>query len=472
MISLAAVLMGLLFAGLTHQGGVELRAADYSDLYGPAAALSIGLVLGFLWCLRVSLVGSLWIFLVSLPVMSRVKVLVFMDLGFVYVTMESVLILALGLAAFIRVHRQAGGLRAHNPHRLVLAVFLVLLPLAAALSGRASESTATMIEGYLLPVCLYFSAVVLISNLEEAKLIIWALIISGAIASAYALVQFVINGPNDRVVAMYYNPNILATLLATTVPLVLVAIRSGHCKAVRIAGAVTLALMCMVVVLTQSRGAVLALACCGAAYIVMARRGHRRLVIYVGVALLCLLPFRNPIFDSASRRPAFLLRNNPLASDAEGLSKARWSAAQASFRMIADQPFGIGPGMFNYAYPAYIQAGSGDYFMEDAHNVFLNIFVEAGVGGGLCFLVFFRSLLWRTAKAARAQDQDIRDLALGCFLSLLSFGILSLTTGEQLVHKHMANVGYVFFVVAALATTATREFNARRRSAPASGALR
>lgn len=76
-----------------------------------------------------------------------------------------------------------------------------------------------------------------------------------------------------------------------------------------------------------------------------------------------------------------------------------------SLRLVSDFPItGGGLGAFPGLYSQYI-LDIPNYYLPNAHNIFLDVFIEQGIVGGVAFLIIFLASLWLiAAKSANEED--------------------------------------------------------------------
>ncbi len=212
------------------------------------------------------------------------------------------------------------------------------------------------------------------------------------------------------------HPNVLAGALCPLVPVVLALLSCRLTLLTREEGrlarlflALTLGVMLTMVLLTQSRGAYLALA---VGLVVLGCLRYRWLLAVVpvllveGVAILRRLGV-GPVAD-------FILSNSTLGSLA-GRQEV-WSRAVYMWR---DFPYtGIGLGTFGrigpLMYPYFIQENP---VVPHAHNLFLQIGVDVGLPGLLAYVALLAvgfSAAWRAYRCSEVPD-----------LSILSAGLLA-----------------------------------------------
>jgi O-antigen ligase len=131
--------------------------------------------------------------------------------------------------------------------------------------------------------------------------------------------------------------------------------------------------------------------------------------------------------------------------------------------IIKDHPLvGTGLGAFSAVYPRY-DTGNGSYRLEQAHNDYLQILSDAGAVGGLLGLLFVAALFRKALARMQSHDRFRRGVALGALAGCA--GVLIHSFFDFTLHA-MANA-LLFLVLAALATLNGRveepEVQRRRR---------
>lgn len=441
-LTLVVALVGALFT--IKSSTLVARAMESRNPYDIALLVGVTASVLFVFLLGFRPAAALVVFIVSLPIVSRLKQLVSIDLSYVFISIESALILVLAMTVLVRLLTTKTRLPVTKEFKAYLGVFLLFMIIATLASTHLAESTSTLIEGYLLPCLLFFITLSYVRTLKQFEWVVWALIVSAAIASGYGLSQFLTYGSGYRIVSAYYSPDILAVILVSTLPLPLAAAMYHHNFWLRGISIVILVEICLALILTETRGVIIALMVALLGFLLLTKPTIR-FVAWAVLALVLLVPFRIDIQNALSNRPAFDVSFDFTSSNLE-----RWLGAQSSVAMIRDHPLGIGPGMFVHYYPQYILPEAVRY-LEDAHNLFLNVFVEGGFGAGIFFMLLFVETLRRSFASVRLKRSRLHPIAMAILASLVLFGITELTTGEQFVHRHMANVAYIFWILAALA---------------------
>lgn len=230
---------------------------------------------------------------------------------------------------------------------------------------------------------------------------------------------------------IYQNPNDLAALclLQFSMAVALAATEPrGWVRWGARAGVVVLPLL---ILLTQSRGAFLALLAM-IAVMIAARRGRRaRLIVsilIVGAIVATVIP------SSAWQRFQRLTRatstSNLSEVDGEGSAKNRYAVWKIAFRMIESRPLvGVGLGAYPQAHHDYtltatdLAGGARGY--RDTHSTYFNLAAELGIPGLLLFLGIVGTTLMHAERARRAYSRQLPALTTQLlYLELGLFGFL------------------------------------------------
>jgi O-antigen ligase len=179
----------------------------------------------------------------------------------------------------------------------------------------------------------------------------------------------------------FFNPNFFAGYLvavATSVMGLISMHRVRRSPGLWGGGVCLLSLLVGAVLMSGSRGAMLALAV-GAA-VVLVLRYQTRGVVAVGVLILGVLLVPNPLMER--------LRAEHRAN---ALSYARVQMWAGAVQEMREHPMGVGLGLYQYVYPLHPAGIEGQItrygrMAQNAHNEYLQIGVELGIPGLLIFL--------------------------------------------------------------------------------------
>lgn len=236
---------------------------------------------------------------------------------------------------------------------------------------------------------------------------------------------------------IYSNSNDLATLtffpLSMCVALLLTE-KKGWIRTAALAGAGVLPL---IILLTQSRGALIALVFCMILFFSLHSNGKRVRTLLTALALgVVVLPF---VPSSAWERFGGLGKaasGNLIEADPEGSAEARylvWGVARA---IIADHAItGVGLGAYGLAHERYaagMSIPSSAKGNRDTHSTYLNIAAESGLIGLAIFMTMIAVAIGdaeltrrRAKKAPRSQWLLALELGLIAFLVAGIFGSYS-----------------------------------------------
>lgn len=194
-----------------------------------------------------------------------------------------------------------------------------------------------------------------------------------------------------------FTPNIVAGALAPVVPLCWAVAFTRDLKARALLLAVS-AFLLGVIVLTQSRGALLGIALALAILLVWRRRGLMWLVPVLALVIAALLLFARP----ANLADALLV------SDSTGTAAGRLELWSRALYMLIDFPYtGIGVGTFQEVvlalYPVLLNPP--DFPLPHAHNLYLQMGVDYGIPGLVAFAGLVTTTLGSGLKAWRREGQ-------------------------------------------------------------------
>ncbi len=275
----------------------------------------------------------------------------------------------------------------------------------------------------LLAVC--FVAKDVIDTEEKLDFVLFMLIGTGALVALYAVYQYVVGVEMDeawvdaesfniatRAYATFNNPNVLGEYL-----IIVASLAAGMLWKVRnwlgklfYAGCFTV--LCLGLLATNSRGAMLGLLFSAGLFVLLAERR----LLPVGIAGLAAMPFVLPA-SLWSR-----LASSLAMSDSSSLY--RLSIYKASGEIIQHYwATGIGIGAFPQIYPLFSFEAANAYH---AHNLFLEEFIELGIAGFvllLLLLVFFFQRLYSAMGKTPRRFKVLLGAMFGGFAGLLLQGM-------------------------------------------------
>jgi O-antigen ligase len=239
----------------------------------------------------------------------------------------------------------------------------------------------------------------------------------GAIFS-YLHGEHLVEGNRAGWIGVFGNPNDLAYFLVIGGAMALTARDGSRRRATRLFYLALLLPIGVAILLTQSRGGMIA---SGVVLLLWALRSVRRAPAIVGVALavgcvLCLGP--SDVFEH---------RMETSVAFGEDLSaRGRIDAWRTGLEMARERPLtGVGAGAFMIAWPDFAPGDVGPVRTE--HNTFIQLIGELGFPGLLLFLVALSAGILGVSRAARTQEYGCYARGLQC--GLAGFAVCSLSGG-------------------------------------------
>jgi O-antigen ligase len=204
--------------------------------------------------------------------------------------------------------------------------------------------------------------------------------------------------------SIYSNPNDLAGLCILQLALVLGMLEVERERWVKLLALPAALVLPLIILLTQSRGAFIALAIFG---VIVARKHARtaRTAVVLGAALVALV-FLTPA--DVWTRLGTIGQSTPVEqkqmTEAEASAVQRLEILRVAEAIIAANPItGVGAGAYGDAHYVYSQSPRFDPMArgrKDTHNTYLNLMAETGLVGFACFAALVVVML-REARRAR-----------------------------------------------------------------------
>lgn len=310
-----------------------------------------------------------------------------------------------------------------------LVLLLGLLYLLAGLVGSGGTDGIRSGLCRMLLIFLFFPSASLLLRKQWRERLIMTVHLSGAVLSLLGVLQYFFTDMElqwvdlnrfsfleGRVGLSFGNPNILSVFLVLILPLGVAEIFSKEergCKRVLLAVACLLEGCCLI--LTWSRGAWLGILIALPTLLLLCNGRSRMFLLLSGVPALLLSP--------ALPREV-LLRLGSIGNMADSSIRYRFYTWKGVWRMLWENPWGIGTGeaAFRRIYPAY--AVSGTETVMHAHRLLLQVSVELGVPGALVLLLLLLLLgLHTVCAAARLCGRARRDL-LGASCGILGVVVM------------------------------------------------
>ena len=306
---------------------------------------------------------------------------------------------------------------------LVLYIIFCVISFFTGFGGMDSVRVASIMFS---AIALGILAINIIEDMKSFKLIMAFVFIGLLLSSFYGLLQFAtgievradfvdlsVNPGLSRLYSTMGNPNNYAKFVIMLLPFCIsyIFVAKGQLKKLFLlafVGAIFVALM-----LTFSRASYLALAGAAGIYTLMVKPR----LIPVGIVLFILsIPFIPEVL---------IARMSTVGTDTASLYRILiWEGA---FRVVENywaQGIGIGPHAFNLIYRAHAHQSAGNAM--HSHNVFLNVWIEVGIGGFLAIVVYnFKILRDGISTFLSTSDSESRYFLAAGVSSLVAFLIFS-----------------------------------------------
>lgn len=327
-------------------------------------------------------------------------------------------------------HRRA--LRFDWTHGLL--ALLLAVALVSTLGARSTGAALTTTLRYASFVGLYFVATQ-VANRKLAVQITWVASAAAAVAAALAIRRFVV-GDVNLAAPLNGDPNDLAFILATTIPLTSWLLRTKG--AARLAVVAMLVVTCLGVLLSLSRGALLALSVAGVWHAATNRRHIPVLlfgVVVTGAVALLASGTVAPRVQAGLELKGHVAQRNV---------ETRLDAWRAAVELTAERPVdGVGPGNFGLHYLEATGRPPGTEALGVVHNAYLDVAAELGVTGLVLFVSYLAIAFCRAGIVIR-RNTELRGLAAAVRTAMVVALVAAITLSEQYYPP--------FWVLGALAT--------------------
>ena len=206
-------------------------------------------------------------------------------------------------------------------------------------------------------------------------------------------------------VGYFANPNDLAAMTLLQISMLLGLLAVERQKFIRLMAILGLVVFPVVMLLTQSRGALLA----GGTFVVFVLAKSRRrgqLLLKLALVAILVVPLApNSVWDRMSGLTKVTTTETFDDVDPEGSARNRYNIWRVASLIIRDHPItGVGSGGYPFAheiYSVHYDFDVRDQGRRDTHSTYLNILAENGGPGLLLFLLVLGSTLWDAERVRR-----------------------------------------------------------------------
>lgn len=322
--------------------------------------------------------------------------------------------------------------RSHAILGLLLAVALV-----SSLQARSPGDGMSTALRYASFAGLYFVATQF-DDPRLARRVAWVTGASATVAAGLALRNFA-QGETPLAAPLYGDPNDLAFLLVTALPLTLWLL-AGATPTVRALVLGMVGVLATATVLSLSRGALVALGA-GLVWHALTERRHLPALLLAATVAVAAALFATG--STETRVTSALEQKEYIAADNV---ETRLDAWRAATELAVEHPvLGVGPGNFGFYYFEKTGRPPGTFGLRVVHDAYLDVAAELGLTGLILFVLFLATVFAR-ASAARARGWGPPGLAAATRTGLVIAMVGALTLSEQYFPP--------FWVLGALATLA------------------
>lgn len=307
------------------------------------------------------------------------------------------------------------------------------------MGGLVSVGGGESIKPALVYFCFmmgYFLVVNLIRSEMWIKRSVYAIILSAALVALYGVYENFFGSLSTvwqdtemfgdiegRVISTFGNPNVLGEYLIMVIPFVLSAVIVAKKRSTKAVNLLFLAVCCLCLVYTWSRGAWLGVIFSLAIFILVATSKS----IILGMAGVAALPFAPFVLP-----PSILNRITSIGNVGDSSTLYRvhiWEGAINMARNFNLSGIGVGEEAFSRVYPDY--SLSGIEKAPHAHNIFLQTWIELGLPGLIVLivtiLIFVQCSFSFFKKSAGGQMRSGKFLSLAGFCGIMGVLLQGLT---------------------------------------------
>ena len=268
---------------------------------------------------------------------------------------------------------------------------------------------------------------------------------------------------------MFANPNDLAALLLFPLGLAAGYMYVERHKYFRLAAMAGTGLISLIVFMTQSRGAILALAFFGAWTLARQKRRMRMLPVILGIAAVVVIFAPSDVWDRMKKIGSATSSGELKEADDQGSAEQRFEIWKVATAITRDYPMtGIGLGAYAYMHWRYMAKNLQGFDKtargkRDAHSSYLTALVETGIPGFVFWMALFLSAFWtvqRARKTIRLTDPDGERQLFFAQLGMMSFGVAAIFGSWNHTPYTYMNVA-IMYAMAVLAVERHRARTAR-----------
>ena len=279
---------------------------------------------------------------------------------------------------------------------------------------------------------------------------------------------------------IFENPNDLAALTLPVLAMSIAVLQGEKVKKkfkeggwVRLSALAGVIVLPFIIVVTQSRGGILALFTMGLLVLVQYRKEAKSFAVLVLVAGVIALAAPSSVWTRLGGLSNVGDDSGTAGQvDVEGSADQRLEIWKVAGAIIADNPVtGIGLGGYAETHRLYALSSQFNEIARgtrDTHSIYLNVMAETGVVGFSLLMAMLLTALWQGRRAVK--DLEARDPGAAKQMQTLNIGLIAFMQAGIFASLHRVAFLYVYLAVM---TTAIYAFgsqttlSARRGAAPA-----
>lgn len=204
----------------------------------------------------------------------------------------------------------------------------------------------------------------------------------------------------------YANPNDLAAFSIVFAAMAVALAYMSLNKLVRAASILAAGSILVLIILTQSRGAIIAIAVVSVWVMIRKLRSFRSVMIAGAVLAAAMLIAPDSVWKRLGGLANVSISSEMQGVDEERSAEQRWQLAQIAVRIARDNMvFGVGAGAYSIAHGEYAATVTSEFSLgggnRDAHNTYLRTAAELGLVGLLLLLLELSAALfigWRATS--------------------------------------------------------------------------
>ncbi len=294
---------------------------------------------------------------------------------------------------------------------------------------------------------LYFSVKEGITDKKSLKLFLCTLTLALFVMSVYAVIQNFVGvetdvmltdiannkGISGRVYSTVENPNNFAEIIVLLIPFIAALFFSESKKEIKAVLAAAFLLCVVALLLTYSRGSYVSFAISAVVFIALYKPKWLIPLFFAGIIMIPFLP------ESILNR---ILSIGSTSDTSNAYRVFLWEGVAKMIRYEGLYGVGLGPEAFAAAYAPYASVFALN--AHHSHMLYLQVFIETGLVGGIAFFAFIISVIKKGFASLSLKDNETKLITIAAISAF--FGIAFSSATEYI--WFYPRVMFVFFIVA------------------------